>query len=359
MAVDLSDNDYQKAMFAKLLSEGMSSAPVEHWTQGAARMAQALVGGLGIRRDRQDKAAGREWLVQALGGGSPAESKPAGEIPAASSTEVSGASRGVLGGQPVQMAQASPVPSTGGGASQSVPAHILQGIRHPNPYVQQQAIGLAQKYLKPSEYEYKTRDDGSLVAVNKANPSDVRLIQTPGGSQSLIDFAAQKEGATKKAGLQAEKEFKAPERRQAETQRADTVMNAIDRAVNMIDTAKMPTTGAIGGQILSNVGGTSAHDVASLLETVQSNLGFQQLQQMRDASPTGGALGSITERELAMLQAAAGNVRQSQSAEQLKENLARLRKTYSDVIHGPGTPTAAPSQGGARRTRTGVQWSVD
>jgi hypothetical protein len=47
---------------------------------------------------------------------------------------------------------------------------------------------------------------------------------------------------------------------------------------------------------------------------------------MRNNSPTGGALGSVTERELALLQATWGSLQQSQSKEQFEANLDRFNR---------------------------------
>jgi hypothetical protein len=57
---------------------------------------------------------------------------------------------------------------------------------------------------------------------------------------------------------------------------------------------------------------------------------------MRQASPTGGALGSVTERELDLLQNSMGSLEQSQSKAQFLHNLRRVKNIYHDVIHGPG-----------------------
>jgi hypothetical protein len=45
--------------------------------------------------------------------------------------------------------------------------------------------------------------------------------------------------------------------------------------------------------------GTEARSVNNNLDTVKALIGFDALARMRAASPTGGALGAITERELA------------------------------------------------------------
>ena len=111
------------------------------------------------------------------------------------------------------------------------------------------------------------------------------------------------------------------------------------------------TTGMFG-KLLSNVGGTDANNLRAQLDTIRSNVGFDKLQAMREASPTGGALGNVSEKENMYLQSVLGNVEQSQSPEQLKRNLLRLREAYLDIVHGygnrpSGTPnySSAPSSG--------------
>jgi hypothetical protein len=69
---------------------------------------------------------------------------------------------------------------------------------------------------------------------------------------------------------------------------------------------------------------------------VKANAGFDRLQEMRNNSPTGGALGQVSEREIAFLQSTIGNLEQSQSADQLRQNLNRVWNAYQEVINGPG-----------------------
>ncbi len=116
---------------------------------------------------------------------------------------------------------------------------------------------------------------------------------------------------------------------------ANIVTEDIGRALTMIEKSPEFTTG-VGGNLLSGIPGTGARDVAALLDTVKANAGFEKLQAMRAASPTGGALGNVTERELSLLQAAIGNLEQSQSKEQLVYNMKRVANIYSKIIDGPG-----------------------
>lgn len=99
------------------------------------------------------------------------------------------------------------------------------------------------------------------------------------------------------------------------------VLSSIDKALSQAG----PWTTGFVGNLSSWVAGTPAHDLSKTLMGIQSNLGFESLQTMRDNSPTGGALGSVTERELELLQSTWGSLVQSQSQEQFVENLNKLK----------------------------------
>ena len=99
------------------------------------------------------------------------------------------------------------------------------------------------------------------------------------------------------------------------------------------------------GSYLNMIPGTDAQKVKNLLATVKGNIGFDKLQAMRDASPTGGALGQVSERELSFLQSVFGSLEQDQSAEELRYNLELLRYVYNSIIHGEGNhPYPPPSR---------------
>lgn len=103
------------------------------------------------------------------------------------------------------------------------------------------------------------------------------------------------------------------------------VEDNLSRAIEQVE-ANPNLMAGLGGNLLSAVPGTPAYDLAEKLKTIKANVGFDRLQAMRDASPTGGALGQVTERELAFLQATIGSLEQAQSAEELVYNMKRLQE---------------------------------
>ena len=89
--------------------------------------------------------------------------------------------------------------------------------------------------------------------------------------------------------------------------------------------ASVFTTGIIGGR-LRNFIGTPAYDLKKTVNTLVANIGFNKLQNMRDLSPTGGALGQVAIQELEALQESLGSLDTAQSQEQFLENLNKVQE---------------------------------
>lgn len=116
----------------------------------------------------------------------------------------------------------------------------------------------------------------------------------------------------------------------ASTQAFHSKMENITKKIDEVLPRIGATTAGFIGSNLATFPGTPAHDLEKDLDTIKANFGFQELQEMRNNSPTGGALGAVTERELALLQSVYSNLENSQSAPQLKKNLTDARKQIVD-----------------------------
>ncbi|KCZ47780.1 hypothetical protein [Hyphomonas sp. CY54-11-8] len=114
--------------------------------------------------------------------------------------------------------------------------------------------------------------------------------------------------------------LKATQRLAAEGEQFSTMVSNIDDAINMVD-----NTSAGFGAMTEGIPTTPARNLKAKLETVQALIGFDKLNEMRQTSPTGGALGNVTERELAFLQSVRGSLDTRQSPEQLKATLADVK----------------------------------
>lgn len=100
------------------------------------------------------------------------------------------------------------------------------------------------------------------------------------------------------------------------------VVNAATEALNIIRNSNFATGKT--GKLASTIPGTDAYNLSRLLDTVKANVGFNELQQMREASPTGGALGQVAVQELESLQATKGSLDLGQDAELLEKSLLNI-----------------------------------
>jgi len=136
----------------------------------------------------------------------------------------------------------------------------------------------------------------------------------------------------------------------ADAFKAAGIINTIDTALSQVG----GSTAGLGGVVMKKLAGSEAVDLEANLETIQANLGFDQLQAMRDASPTGGALGQVSERELIALQSTVASLKQEQSPDQLRANIEKIKKHYQnwlDTLNGinPDERDAAAAEAKAKR----------
>jgi len=132
------------------------------------------------------------------------------------------------------------------------------------------------------------------------------------------DAAREREGAAIKAATTirlADEQF-------------ELMTTSIDKAIEQADF----WSAGLMAQATSGIGSTPARNLRATIDTIVANIGFEKLQEMRETSPTGGALGNVTERELTFLQSVRGSLDQIQDPAQLREVLARVKQSLS-IIH--------------------------
>lgn len=108
--------------------------------------------------------------------------------------------------------------------------------------------------------------------------------------------------------------------------KSDRLLSTIDRAIGRIGTS---TSGF--GALLSALPASEARALQGDLDTIRANVGFEELQSMRDASPTGGALGQVSEMENRLLQSVRAAIDQYQRGENLGQNLGIIRDSVMQM----------------------------
>jgi hypothetical protein len=164
-----------------------------------------------------------------------------------------------------------------------------------------------------------------IAAVPDPNePSGWRMMNVPGGP------AAQEE-----ASLEAKGELRMENRARA----GGTVIQDLQRALDLL-----PELGALGGMggvpgattrlARAKVPGTVENRIRQFTESALSNVGLDTLQAMREASPTGGALGQVPIQQQQRLEQVLGSLRLDQDPQDLEANLKRVMNIYTDIVYG-------------------------
>ncbi len=157
----------------------------------------------------------------------------------------------------------------------------------------------------------------------------------------------------------------------------DVLLNTITQAQTILaddQNSFIPTTAGLTGFLGNIVGGSPGANLKSKIATIKSNLAFDRLQAMRDASKTGGALGAVSQEELKLLESSVASLERSQSAEQLAENLQTVYDHYNRFIEalekerqelessstmGAVAPVAAPAAAPAAQPTEKLTYNPD
>jgi hypothetical protein len=122
---------------------------------------------------------------------------------------------------------------------------------------------------------------------------------------------------------EAKAQIEAPQRRRAAMGEISNRRRELAQMKTLKERAAGDTTGfaqvALGWIPFTEAGGYRKN-----IDSLKAKIGFDTLQEMRNNSPTGGALGQVSERELDFLQAAISNIDPEQKEEQLKKNLEEV-----------------------------------
>ncbi|MEM9668687.1 MAG: hypothetical protein AAF950_07145 [Pseudomonadota bacterium] len=323
------DMDHQIAEL--LMQRGMSSEPIYHWAGGLARMGTAAIAAWKSRKNERQQAeydASEDERIQGLvdalmlGPRDRAAFELTGQLP---------------------QAQQGPEPFTlnPGQARFSPDGSQIAALDAPPPD------------LKPVE------GDGDIFAFNpqtggavatgignkpRSAPINIQtgdvdqgqrpiLGQVPKGMQGIYDPEKQRFRYEPVQGSDVERDraqagLRAFYSIQASEEQFTTVSSAIDRAIEQADF----WSAGLMAQATQDIGSTPARNLKATLDAVVANIGFDKLQEMRDSSATGAALGNVTEKEITFLQSVRGSLDQIQSPEQLISTLGDVKASIQRLL---------------------------
>lgn len=160
------------------------------------------------------------------------------------------------------------------------------------------------------------------------------LAGTPRGA--MMEEESRQKLSEEGAKMMLEQKFQAEKEKRQELKELPAIERKIVSAAydwkateSVLDDAINSVSGISAGlgSLTSFIPATPAKDLQAKLNTVKADAAFGALQKMRDNSKTGGALGQVSERELALLESAQAPLDQAQSPQQLVEYLENYKKT--------------------------------
>jgi hypothetical protein len=165
---------------------------------------------------------------------------------------------------------------------------------------------------------------GYAAVADPTNPAGFRYEAIPGGP-----VAAEAEASETRAV-----------NRQAQIARAGgTVIQDLQRALDLLPELGALTRGegVVGGVsrgLQRNIPGSVVNRITQFTESALSNVGLDVLQQMRENSPTGGALGQVPIQQQQRLEQVLGSLDPTQPPSVLEANIQRVMNIYTDIIYG-------------------------
>jgi len=328
--------DQQRAAMAPRASGGMMGAPGAIVTRdnSSAELGQGLAGlgkGLSAIGDARRQAKEREALEAAIAGLPP-------EMQAAARVAPEAAVKAMLRKddlmKPVTIGEGQILfdPKTGRqiAAGPAKPDNLTSTRRDYDYAVQQYAAGKGSYPGSFTKFIADTRASTTERAPQGYEKTPTGLQPISGGPADPKTISSA-ETAKKTATAEAEKRAMFPKAQSALKSlemSSQLVLDAIDKADKEVGWS---TTG-VAGALLKNWPASDAYDLRQTIDTIRANVGFDNLAQMRENSPTGGALGNVSENENRLLQAVKGSLDPNQSAEQLRENLGTIKKYYKAVL---------------------------
>jgi hypothetical protein len=199
-----------------------------------------------------------------------------------------------------------------------------------------QAMGLP-------EGTYQQGPDGRIIPVgggetviNNNLPGAAEIGTIPQGYEVFTDPATGQRAMRPIPGGPEDSTGQEAAREERDTVQAGVVLQAIQGVREGLQGGFLPRAGIAGSFLADRNWNQGAVDVRNQLDTIKASVAFDTLQGMREASPTGGALGAVSDREMALLQAALGTLSQDSSPELLMRSLDTIEEIMNKFAHYPG-----------------------
>lgn len=195
---------------------------------------------------------------------------------------------------------------------------LLAGSEAAQKVIQNQAALLEAE----NEREIRRAKEAREAAKAEREASKEQREQTEFDIKMGEATAKTKEKTEQETKKEAEKKFNAL-----------SSLDSINQAETILKESPFLSSGIVG-QMTRDIEATPAGQLDSLYDSIRAKLGFDQLQIMRENSPTGGALGQVSDTENKLLQSTIAALRTGLSVDQQLSNLDKIKKHTAAVVYG-------------------------
>lgn len=209
------------------------------------------------------------------------------------------------------------------------------------------------------------RSPEEQAALTEAARQTVSTSFLPTQESIKTQAAVQREGQGTTAKGMAERSLAQPQAQLSLSSTSSGLDRMAQSARELLARPGLEGITGIQSRFPSIPGGQSA-DAQANLDNLKSQIGFAVLQAMRDASKTGGALGSVSDAEGVRLENNLAALQQSQSTEEFRKNLqkiidysdqakSRLTKAFQETYPGSNRGSQLPDQNMNNQNQSGSQ----
>jgi len=242
------------------------------------------------------------------------------------------------------------LPGMGGGNSADM--QLMDRISKAHPEWDTDTVMEAVRKFKETNTVHDVAGVATIVGNRGGGAKPLTDIGTVASNAGTVETA--KAGGKVTGETETQRFYDAPEFKV----KVDGAVSKIDEAIKKAeDLKKNPgvsrTTGLLS--YFPSIHGGKAADVEAAIESLKTQLGFNELMDMRANSKSGGALGNVSNKEGEWLQNAISNLTTSQSEESFKASLGtiinhmqgvkkRLLDTYESNYGSGAASRSAPTR---------------
>jgi len=214
----------------------------------------------------------------------------------------------------------------------------LDQARNPKPGFRTLTTDEKKQLGLPANGAFQAGADGKISQIGGGGVTVNNEGSIPAGYQAIRDAEGRVTSiepiAGSPAALAADQAKKTTENQGGRKDVAtDVITNAASNARQILKDGWM-TTGT-PGRVAANLSESPAAELRRQIGVLKSQATIETLSAMRQASPTGGAMGAVSDKEGDMLAAAAGAIDPNADKADVVKALDNYERTLLRVIHGP------------------------